>query len=346
VRVSLDVLVEVPPRRRRRRYRLRRLVPLLLAVLAAVVAGAVFGAQRVAVDARPHHNPAARLRAVVRTLPQARPAPPRLLHGPPLLRGQLGKRFLGRAGILVDARTGRVLWEKRPHQRRPVASTTKIMTALLALKEVPWRSVVTVNRAVTHVPLVREGLRKGEHVRAWKLFYSLLLYSGNDDAAQLAISAAGSHRAFIAQMNAEAHRLGLHDTHYSSASGVRDQGNYSSAWDLAALTRYARRSRVFRRIVQRKRIEVPWSRPTDAKVYVNNNLLLRLYPGANGVKTGYTHAAGWCLVASATRHGRTLIAVVLDSPNIYSDAKALLDLGFRHERRSPAAPASHRRHGR
>lgn len=322
------MLVEVPPSRRRRRYRLRRLAPLLLVVLAALVAGAVFGARRVAVDTRPlHHAP--RFRSVVRTLPSAKPRPLRLLHGPPLLRGRLGKRLLAKAGILVDARTGRVLWEKRPHQRRPVASTTKIMTALLALKEVPWRRTITVDKAVTHVPLVREGLRKGEHVRAWKLFYSLLLYSGNDDAAQLAISSAGSHGAFIAQMNAEAQRLGLHDTHYTSASGVRDQGNYSSAWDLAALTRYARRNPVFRRIVRRKRIEVSWSRPTNAKVYVNNNLLLRLYPGANGVKTGYTHAAGWCLVASATRHGRTLIAVVLDSANIYADAKALLDLGFR-----------------
>jgi len=326
--VSLDVLVPAAARRRRRRYRLRRLAPLLAVILAALVAGAVFGARRVANDARAHH-PAPRLRAVVRTLPQSKPRPQPLLHGPPLLRGRLGKRLLAKAAILVDARTGRVLWEKRPHERRPVASTTKIMTALLALKEVPWRRVVTVNRAVTHVPLVREGLRKGEHVRAWKLFYSLLLYSGNDDAAQLAISSAGSHGAFIAQMNAEAHRLGLRDTHYTSASGVRDRGNFSSAWDLAALTRYALRNPVFRRIVRRKRIEVPWSPPTNAKVYVNNNLLLRLYPGADGVKTGYTHAAGWCLVASATRHGRRLIAVVLDSANIYADATALLNLGFR-----------------
>ena len=129
-------------------------------------------------------------------------------------------------------------------------------------------------------------------------------------------------------MNAEAHRLGLRDTHYTSASGVRDRGNYSSAWDLAALTRYARRNPLFDGSSGAKRIRSLGG--ADALEDLRQQqLLLREYPGANGVKTGYTHAAGWCLVASATRHGRTLIAVVLDSANMYADAKALLDLGFR-----------------
>jgi len=239
-------------------------------------------------------------------------------------------RVLAPAAILVDANTGRVLWAKRAHERRPIASTTKIMTALLALHEVPWWRSITVDRRATRVPLVREGLRAGERVRAWKLFYSLLLYSGNDDAAQLAISAAGSIRAFLRQMNAEARRLGLRDTHFTSPSGVIDRGNYSTAWDLAALTRYALRNPRFRRLVRTKRIEVPWAPPTNAKIYLNNNWLLREYRGADGVKTGYTSKAGWCLVASATRRGRTLIAVVLHSPNMYADATRLLDLGFAH----------------
>jgi D-alanyl-D-alanine carboxypeptidase (penicillin-binding protein 5/6) len=259
-------------------------------------------------------------------------APPRgpltLLHGPPLLAGRLPGHLGARAAILVDAGTGQVLWEYRPHLRRPIASTTKIMTALLALKAVPWHKVVTVDRSVTRVPLVREGLRTGEQVQAWKLFYSMLLYSGNDDALQLAIAAAGTRGAFLHEMNAEARHLGMHDTHYHSTSGVIDKGNYSSAWDLAAVTRMALRNPVFRKIVRTKLIHVPWAAPTYSKIYVNNNGLLRTYPGANGVKTGYTHLAGWCLVASATRHGRTLIAVVLDSGDIYSDTKKLLNLGF------------------
>jgi D-alanyl-D-alanine carboxypeptidase len=129
-------------------------------------------------------------------------------------------------------------------------------------------------------------------------------------------------------MNAEAKQLGLHDTHYSTPSGVKDADNYSSAWDLAALTRVAMRNARFRHIVRTRIEHVKWSAPTFAKIYVNNNRLLGTYPGANGVKTGYTHKAGPCLVASATRGDVSLIAVVLDSPDMYTDAKRLLDFGF------------------
>jgi D-alanyl-D-alanine carboxypeptidase len=232
--------------------------------------------------------------------------------------------------MLVDADTGRVLWTKRAHERRKIASLTKIMTATLALREVPWNSTITVDKRVTTVPLVKEGLRTGERVKAWKLFYAALLYSGNDDAAQLAISAAGSIHAFLRQMNAKARQLGLHDTHFRSPSGVIDEGNFSTAWDLAALTRYALRNPRFVRLVGTKRIQVRWSRPTNSKIYLNNNYLLHTYRGANGVKTGYTHESGTCLVATATRHGRKMLAVVLDSPDMYADARQLLNLGFSH----------------
>ena len=151
---------------------------------------------------------------------------------------------------------------------------------------------------------------------------------GNDDALALAIAADGDKWTFIRSMNIEAKKLGLRDTHYSTPSGVKDADNYSSAWDLAALTRVAMRNERFRRIVHTRVEHVKWSSPTFAKIYVNNNRLLGTYEGATGVKTGYTHKAGPCLVASATRHGRTLIAVVLDSGNMYRDAKKLLNLGF------------------
>ena len=305
-------------------------------MLLAAGAGIWYGRRA---DARPAHHHAAGLHAVeapAKTLttptvthPSTPQPPPRLLYGTPLLAGA-HVHVHAPAAILVDADTGRVLWALRPHERRKIASLTKIMTATLALDEVPWQSTVTVRKSVTEVPLVREGLRTGEHVKAWKLFYSLLLYSGNDDANQLAISSDGTVHAFLGQMNAEAATLGLHDTHFTSPSGVRDRGNYSTPWDLAALTRYAFRNPRFDELVRRERIQVPWSKPTNSKIYVNNNFLLREYRGANGVKTGYTHEAGWCLVASATRRGRRLIAVVLDSRNIYGDAKRLLDLGFGH----------------
>jgi D-alanyl-D-alanine carboxypeptidase len=329
--VSLDVLTPVAPRRRRRRYRAGRVALFVLVVLAAAAAGVWYGRRAAAKPPRQALAP----RHYVRTpapskVPHSAPAkPPRLLYGTPLLAGA-HPGVHAPAAILVDADTGRVLWAERPYERRKIASLTKIMTATLALHEVPWRSTVTVARSVTRVPLVREGLRTGEHVKAWKLFYSLLLYSGNDDASQLAISSAGSVHAFLRQMNDEARALGLRDTHFTSPSGIRDRGNYSTPWDLAALTRYAFRDPRFDRLVRTKRIQVPWSAPTNSKIYLNNNFLLHEYRGADGVKTGYTSESGWCLVASATRHGRRLIAVVLDSPNLYADARRLLNLGFRH----------------
>lgn len=309
---------------------------MLLVVLAAAGAGAWFG--RHAATGGQHHSVAPHpakpkpkpppAQKVSHRHPTAQP-PARLLYGTPLLAGA-HVRVRAPAAILVDANTGRVLWAERPHQRRKIASLTKIMTATLALREVPWQSRITVARSVTRVPLVREGLRTGEHVRAWKLFYALLLFSGNDDANQLAIASAGSVHAFLREMNAEARELGLRDTHYTSPSGIRDRGNYSTPWDLAALTRYAFRNPRFNQLVRTKEIHVRWVAPTNSKIYVNNNFLLHLYTGANGVKTGYTHESGWCLVASATKHGRRLIAVVLDSPNMYADARRLLNLGFSH----------------
>src|SRR5262249_36921588 len=155
-----------------------------------------------------------------------------------------------RAAILVDARTGRVLWAHRPHRRLPIASTTKILTALLALRGLGLNAVVTVPPAATRVPLAKEGLRPRERVKAWKRFSGPSLCSGNGGAATLAIGTAGSHGAFVARMNAEARALGLHDSHFSSPSGVIDENNYSSAWDLAALTRVALRDARFRAIVR------------------------------------------------------------------------------------------------
>ena len=203
------------------------------------------------------------------------------------------------------------------------------MTAVLALEHLPANTIVRVNPNVTRVPLVKEGLRPRERVRAWKLFDGLLMYSGNDDALALAIASAGTRRAFIARMNDEAEVLGLHDTHFASPSGVIDRENYSSAWDLAALTRYAMRNPRFRRIVRTRIAHVPWTPPTYEKVYINKNALLGSYRGADGVKTGWTTRAGHCLVASATRHGRSAIVVVLHDGNEYGDAKRLLDFTLR-----------------
>jgi D-alanyl-D-alanine carboxypeptidase (penicillin-binding protein 5/6) len=313
-------------RPRRYRYRLRRLLPLGAIVLAAVVAGAWAGTQRSA----PVRTAAASGRLVVGATTghavQAKPL--HLLSGTDVVAHAFSPPLTTKAAIVVDAGTGRVIWALRPHARLRIASLTKIMTALLAFRKLAPNDVVTVDKTVPRVPLVREGLRAGERVKAWKLFYSMLLYSGNDDALELAIAAGGDKWTFVREMNDEARRLGMSDTHFISPSGVVDRDNYSSAWDLAALTRVALRNERFVRVVRTKVVRVPWSAPTYSKIYVNNNRLLRSYPGANGVKTGYTHKSGPCLVASATRRGHTLVAVLLDDPNMYADATRLLNFGF------------------
>jgi D-alanyl-D-alanine carboxypeptidase (penicillin-binding protein 5/6) len=321
--------VAPPTRRTRYRYRLRRLTPIAVVAALAGIGGAWVGhLQRslpIATVA------AARQPAVVAVEPAVQKTvrhQEQLLKADDLLTHTFSPALVAKAAILVDASDGRVLWQMHAHRRLHVASTTKIMTALLALKQLKPHVLVTVDKSVPRVPLVREGLRAGERVEAWKLFYSLLLYSGNDDALALAIAAGGTKWHFVHQMNVEAHILGLHDTHFVSPSGVVDVGNYSSAWDLAALSRVALRNERFRSIVRTKVKHVAWTAPTYAKIYINNNRLLGSYRGANGVKTGYTHKAGPCLVASATRGGTTLLAVVLDSPDMYGDAKRLLDLGF------------------
>jgi len=240
-----------------------------------------------------------------------------------------GIAVTAKGAILIDASDGSVLWGKDEHRRLRIASTTKIMTAIVAMERLRPHDVVTVDRSISRVPPFREGLRPGEKVEAWKLFYGTLLMSGNDTALALAIGAGGSRSRFVALMNEKARTLGLKDSHFRSPSGLLDRDNYSTAWDMASLARYAMWNARFRAVVRTRVKRVPWAAPTYAKIYVNHNHLLGSYPGADGVKTGWTTLAGHCLVASATRGGRTVIAVVLHDANAPVDARRLLNLGFR-----------------
>jgi serine-type D-Ala-D-Ala carboxypeptidase (penicillin-binding protein 5/6) len=325
--VSLPVLHPVERRRRGRRLGATASVIVALAAVAAAAGGVEVG--------RSHGAPAettvtetAAPAPVTTTRADPQPQPRPLLIAVPSARKRFTPPLTARTAILVDAGTGRVLWALRPHLRRQIASTTKIMTALVALPRLPRGDIVTVPREVARVPLVKEGLRPQERVRAWKLFYGLLLYSGNDDALALAVASAGSRANFVTLMNQEAQRLGLRDTHFAGPSGVVDRDNYSTAWDLAALTRVALRDPRFRSIVRTRSIRVPWAPPTFAKEYVNKNQLLGSYRGADGVKTGWTTLAGHCLVASAHRGRTRLIAVLLHSVDPYRDARRMLDYGF------------------
>src|SRR6266487_2187346 len=334
------------PVKRRRRSRSRR--PLVLLVVALLAAAGAFAATQhwAFAHGKPHRptlgslkptpvsaRSLARLRAAAAEQQVAAsalfaPGTRLLLPGAPRLEHAGLGPITAPAAMLVDANTGAVLWAKRPHQRRPIASTTKIMTGVLALEHLPPAMVVRINPLVTRVALNREGLRGHERVPVWKLMYGLLLFSGNDDALELAIATSGSKGAFLELMNEKAKELGLRDTHYTSPSGVVDRGNYSSAYDLAALARYAMAIPRFRATTRTHIAHVKWAKPTYAKTYINKNLLLGTYRGADGVKTGWTTIAGHCLVASARRGGTKLIAVVLHSPDPYGDARRLLNFGF------------------
>src|SRR3954468_11862640 len=328
-------------RRRRRRRRARGPAVMLTLLLVALVATGSVAAARHYFDSAPAAAPAPAvpsprladgpMRPLRPRVPvAAQPAPtPRLVTGAPAIHHRFDPALSGNAAILIDADTGRVLWALHPHLKRRIASTTKVMTATLALERLRPTSIVRVSPQAPRVYPNREGLRPRERVPAWKLFYGLLLYSGNDDALALAIASAGSRPAFVAAMNAKARELGMRGTHFSAPSGVVDRDNYSTAWDMAILARYAMQNPRFRQVVHTPRKSVPWAAPTFGKIYVNTNRLLTTYPGADGIKTGWTTIARHCLVASATRHGRRLIVVVLHSEDAFADATRLLNLGFR-----------------
>lgn len=231
------------------------------------------------------------------------------------------------AAVLFDLDTGQVLYERKPSSRRAIASTTKIMTALLVLETTEPKDRVTASATAASQTGALLGLVEGERVRVEDLLYALMLQSANDAAVALAEHVSGSVGAFVQQMNRRARRLGLEDTRFASPNGLDDSG-YSTAADLAAITVRAYRQRGFTRIVRTKFHTVPAPEGPDRRIQ-NRNALLWLYPKAIGVKTGYTFAARFCLVAAAERGGTRLGTVVLGAPaDAFSDAAALLDFGF------------------
>lgn len=236
------------------------------------------------------------------------------------------------SAILADLDSGQVLYEKAADERRPVASLTKIATALVVMERTTPQEVVTVSELAAGdglTPGVAElGLAAGERIRVGELLYALLLQSANDAALALAEHVAGSVDAFVRRMNARVHRLGAMDTRFTSPNGLDDRG-YSTARDLLRITRAAYRLPGFASIVATRVREIPAPDGQPPRVVQNRNVLLWLYPGAVGVKTGYTSRAGYCVVAVAEREGVRLAAVVLGAPaDAFSDAAALLDHGF------------------
>jgi D-alanyl-D-alanine carboxypeptidase (penicillin-binding protein 5/6) len=226
--------------------------------------------------------------------------------------------------IVVDADSGQVLWARHAHSRRPVASLTKLMTALLAERAGGLSRSFTITPAMTGEQGYTLGLRAGQRVTVRDMLAATLVASANDAADALAIRRSRSLTAFVSLMNREAHRLRLSDTHFSNPSGIIDAGNTSSAWDMADLTR-----RLLKRPALRRLVALKVYHRSDGGRFVNRNQLLWTYLDAIGVKTGSTTLAGDCLAAAARRNGHTLIAVVLGAHGDQFDEGAkLLDVGF------------------
>jgi serine-type D-Ala-D-Ala carboxypeptidase (penicillin-binding protein 5/6) len=255
-------------------------------------------------------------------------SPSRHLPKHPAQRDADSVRLTATAAVLIDTTTGQVLYERNAHVVWPPASTTKIMTALVALERGSLDTPIAISAMAARF---REGSVVGlpEHarIRLRDLLYGLMLSSGNDVALAIAEGLAGTTAAFVAQMNARAAELGASQTHFTSPHGLYAPDHYSTAYDLGLIARAAMENPTFRAIVQTRswQFSAPGRRP---RLLVNHNRLLSRYPGADGIKTGYVHESGLTLVASATHDGWRLIAVVLHSSNMYGDASRLLSYGF------------------
>lgn len=228
-----------------------------------------------------------------------------------------------RSAILYEPSTDAILFEKNIHERRAIASTTKIMTAVVVLENADLSEIVTVPASCAGIEGTSMYLKEGERIPVSDLLYGMLLQSGNDAANTLAYHVGeGNISRFVEMMNETAERIGLSDTHFKNPSGLPDDEHYSTAFDMAKLAKYALAVDGFSEIVSTKKKNVA------GRELVNHNKLLGVYNGANGFKTGYTRVAGRCLVSGAFRDNMQLIAVTLSAPDDWNDHKKLFDFGF------------------
>lgn len=246
-----------------------------------------------------------------------------------------GPEVSAQSAVVLTADTGAVLFEKDGHTPRPVASTTKIMTALLALEAAQEQGdpLVDITQEMEAVEGSSMGLQAGDSISLTGLAAGMLLASGNDAANAAALYLDGSLESFAARMNQRAAALGMEDTHFVTPSGLDGEdaqglAHLSTAYDMALLARAALEDQAFRQLCSSPSLAVAFAEPVKRVTYTNHNKLLTQYPGCVGVKTGFTKEAGRCLVSAAERDGALLIAVTLNAPNDWQDHTALLDYGF------------------
>ena len=232
------------------------------------------------------------------------------------------------SAVVINADTLGVLYGKNESKKRAMASTTKIMTALLTLEAGDLDTPFVADSMAIRVEGTSMGLREGDIVTRRALCIGMLLPSGNDAANAAAVSVAGSIPAFAELMNRRAADIGMRDTHFVTPSGLDAEGHYTTAYDMALLAAEALKNPDFRAICGQKSMTAEFGAPPETRTLYNSNRLLSMYDGCFGVKTGFTDSARRCLVSAAERDGCTIIAVTLNAPDDWNDHKKLLDYGF------------------
>ncbi|MBE5800162.1 MAG: D-alanyl-D-alanine carboxypeptidase [Clostridiales bacterium] len=230
-----------------------------------------------------------------------------------------------KAACILEQRTGRVLFESNMHARLPMASTTKVMTALLAIELGDPRDEVVCSENAFGVSGTSIYLQLGERLTLEEMLLGLMLSSGNDASVAIAEHIGGSVDGFVDLMNARAKEIGAVNTHFANPHGLPDDNHYTTAYDLALISREAMNNESFRRLVSTQKASIPWEGRTYNRQLTNKNRLLSSYPGATGLKTGFTSKAGRCLVFGAQRDGLELVGTVLSCSDWFDEAERLMD---------------------
>ncbi len=234
-----------------------------------------------------------------------------------------------KSAILINAQTNEVIYEKNAYEKRGMASTTKIMTALLAIERGDLQKTVVAQDEDVRIEGTSIGLKAGDKITLQTLVCGMLLESGNDAANVTARVIGKSREKFVALMNQKAKEIGMKNTCFKNPSGLTEEGHFSTAFDMAILGSFAIKNKGFRDICSLSTLRVSYGNPEYQRTFKNHNKLLNSVEGAFGIKTGFTKASGRCLVSAAQRDGVTLVAVTLFAPDDWNDHKKLFEYGFK-----------------
>ena len=233
-----------------------------------------------------------------------------------------------KSAILINASTNEIVYEKNAYEQRGMASTTKIMTAILAIERANLQKTVVARNEEVRIEGTSIGLKAGDKITLETLVCGMLLESGNDAANVTARVIGKSREKFVSLMNQKAKEIGMENTCFKNPSGLTEDGHFSTAFDMALLGSYAIKNKQFRDICSLSTLRVVYGNPQYQRTFKNHNKLLNSVEGAFGIKTGFTKASGRCLVSAAERNGVTLIAVTLSAPDDWNDHKKLFEYGF------------------